>query len=231
MKRVLLFLLSAVPAVAITVGSLYLPGSNNPDPAPTFQSFWIVGDSKSTYDYLQSQLVQEFDSRFTNHVLFSSSPPRDAVSGRSVGSYRLSVDASLLARTNYTPDYVLLNLGVNDVNGDSYDVGDGTTWKTNLAYILDSIHAQWTNVQIYQMRVWKANSFGSNYTAKLNLIDDTLIPQVHSNRAWCHLGPDERIFLQDSDGGLTMMVQPEGIHPNTAGQAATALNWKLTLFP
>jgi len=77
------------------------------------------------------------------------------------------------------------------------------------------------------MRPWKPDYDGS-FQTKLNLIGDTLIPNTISGRAWAHLGPDERIFLENGDNGTTY-ISADRLHPNMPGYTLTAAQWKTVL--
>ncbi len=73
------------------------------------------------------------------------------------------------------------------------------------------------------MRVW-----GRTFDAQCDLIDDTYIPNVLSSRgAFAAVGPDERIFLEHGDDGVTMTS--DGIHPNATGYAETAAEWQTSM--
>lgn len=150
-----------------------------------------------------------------------------AGAGWSVGYVRSNIDTLLAARPQ-TPEYIMFNLGANDVDGDSHDVladGTGATWQSNLAYIIDAVHTKWPDAQIYFMRPWERGD--ATKQAKLDLIGDILIPAVMAGRDYCHLGPDERVFLENGDDGVT--YTSDGTHPNEAGQRLTAAQWVETL--
>lgn len=235
---ILLYLIrSACFGNTLLVSNLFIypqPGYQPPPPI-IYQtnSFFIFGDSKSTYDNLQSAIQTNMDSRdpvSTN--VWISAPTRLAAAGKSVYStvHVQNIDTDLSNRTTNTPVYVLLNLGANDVGGDVSDVHyfdtNGITWKTNLAYILDAVHATWPSTKVYQMLPWRQ---GSTYSNKIWLIRNTYIPAVHSGRSWCYIGPDESVFLENGDDGVTYLS--DGLHPNVAGQNLTAQKWAEKVFP
>lgn len=237
MAFLIICLTAACAANTLLVNNLFM--YRQPDyttPAPVVyqtNSFLIFGDSKSTPDNLQSQLEVNMNARSpvaTNRWV--SAPVRIANAGYSAYIYVHVADlaAILAARTTNTPTYIFLNLGANDVNGDVNDVHNfdtnGITWKTNMAFILDALHTKWASAEIYQMLPWKQ---GSTYSNKLWLLRNTYIPQVHSGRSWCHIGPDESVFLENGDDGVTYLS--DGLHPNVAGQNLTAQKWAETVFP
>lgn len=176
-----------------------------------------MGDSKTTPTY-----GAWFTDILTQVQTYEAieNPSRLATSGWAVVDLKTNIDTALSARVNM-PDLVLINIGVNDVNS---DVPDQTAWETNMAYVLDAIHTRWASTQVYIMRVWKR---GAANQAGLNAIDDTYIPNVISTRAWSHLGPDERVWLEGGDDGATMST--DGIHYSAAGQLEAAQQWETVL--
>jgi hypothetical protein len=158
--------------------------------------------------------------------------------GRSLNVAKSTIDTDLAAlAASPAPEILCLSLGTNDVNGDNpNDVfyndanQDGAEWTATLAYVLDAVHVKWSGCQCYVMRPWKPDITGYEFQAKLDLIGDTLIPNAISGRAWAHLGPDERVFLENGDDGATYIETGDTrIHPNAAGYTLTAEQWKTTL--
>ena len=114
--------------------------------------------------------------------------------------------------------WVLVNLGAND----SYNLPAEAGWEANLAVILDAMNAQWPAAKVYVMRPWTRL-----HPAECDTIA-TRIGHVLSTRgAWAFVGPDERVFLENGDDGVT--YTSEGVHPNTAGYALTAAQWQSVL--
>lgn len=148
--------------------------------------------------------------------LWREYPLRIAVGGQTVASAQNAIDSDLAAAVG-TPDVILFNLGKNDAGG----VLTEATWKSDLAYILDAFHAQWNDVQVYLMRAWRRNT-ESNCDLMAAWISDVI-----ASRSWCHLGPDERVYLENGDDGTTYTT--DGIHPNDAGQRLTAIQWATVL--
>lgn len=110
------------------------------------------------------------------------------------------------------PDFVLVNLGTNDlplIRDLSLTEG---TWA--MGDLLDAIHAEWPGAQVYLMRIIR-----TDHTTEQDLLNDTWIPNVLASRSsWAFVGPDERIFLP---GYLT-----DTTHPNDAGYQRTAAQWR-----
>jgi lysophospholipase L1-like esterase len=139
---------------------------------------------------------------------------KQATGGITTQGAKDAIDAYLLAETR-TPNYVLYNLGANDLAVDA-------TWLSNTAYILDAMHVKWSAARIYLMRVYVQGQTSLN-TDRADGIDTVL----STRGAWAFVGPDERVFLENGDGGATYMADSK--HPNHAGYALTAAQWGLAL--
>jgi lysophospholipase L1-like esterase len=138
--------------------------------------------------------------------------------GATAAVINTNIVADLTTR-NHVPTYILVNVGANDASAGTAQA----TFEAAYGSFLDVLHAKWPTVPIYCMRVWVRN-----FAAACNAIDDTWIPNVLSTRsAWAFLGPDERIFLENGDNGVTYTA--DGIHPNRAGYILTAAQWKTVL--
>lgn len=234
MKTVLALILigSTASSQILVTGDVSISGNTLLD--TMYSGITLIGDSKSTASSvpnLMSNLISNWNSAKPQWNWIEA-PLRCAGSGRqSFGTSTTYLPSWLATNGTAVPVHILVNLGVNDVNGDSGDVlGDGTgnAWKGWMGTICDLCHSNYPTSKMYLMRVWKRNDT-NNYTAKLNLIDDTLLPQVISSRPWCFLGPDERVFLQGSDNGTNETT--DGLHPSTLGQSLTANAWKAVVFP
>lgn len=200
--------------------------------------YLVIGDSKSVNNAWQNT----FETLVNTPAAKWQRVANIATAGWSVYVVKQAIDAALAALpASPAPEFLCLNLGANDVNGDSpNDVfyldanQDGAEWTANLAYILDAVRTKWASCQCYVMRPWKPDSPPEapvDFQTKLSLIDDTLIQAAISGRAWAHLGADESVFLENGDGGSTYINMAPGdyIHPNAAGYALTAAQWKTTL--
>lgn len=185
--------------------------------------FLAIGDSKTAATATENWVNFLARDGSDGEQVVLESPLRIAQGGWTMGDVQAAIDAALASRTD-TPDYVLLNIGVNDVANSDGSYTDQATWEGQANYVLDALHAKWPTAQIYFMRVWKR---GALYQAGLNAIDDTYIPSVLSGRAYAHLGPDERVFLAAGDDGVELTS--DGIHPNTAGNNAEAAQWQSLL--
>lgn len=146
------------------------------------------------------------------------STPRLAVSGATVAYMASWVPANIGAQ-NRTPDYVLCNLGAND----SSSLPAKATWIADYSTIIDTVLAEWPDTQIYIAKPWvQTNEANCNTIAKW--IDEL----VASYGANVDHGIDERIFLENWGSYATYS---DGVHPNHAGYALTAAEWKKVIVP
>lgn len=142
---------------------------------------------------------------------------RIGLSGYSVAALKDEIDARLSAIIS-APDYILLNLGRNNVDYKT----NATLWVSNYQYIIDAMHAKWPLAKVYLMRVGAQ----SEPTVWVSM-GDVHIPLVIAGRVWAHLGPDERVFLEGGDDYATYTT--DGSHPNRAGYTLTAVEWKTVI--
>lgn len=147
------------------------------------------------------------------------SPSRVGTGGANVATLRAGVDAAIAARsTAIAPTYILINAGVNDASSLPVEA----TWKTNYTYILDAFHTQWPIAKIYCMRVWSRGN-----TTNCNTLASWLADVISTRDSFTFVGPDERVFLENGDNGVTYTT--DGIHPNRPGYILTANQWKTSL--
>lgn len=170
----------------------------------------FMGDSKTAGFPFQSELLASINANYSPHQL--------ATSNWTTANLNSAATAWLAAATD-TPDFVLINIGINDAAvGTSQAV-----FESEMGALLDKIHARWASTQILLMLVW-----GRGYEVGCDVIDDTWIPSVLSTRgSFASVGPDERVFLKGSDNGFTNTN--DGVHANAAGNHETALAWKAAL--
>lgn len=177
--------------------------------------FWTIGDSKTSGNNFQPQLVQKLQEN--TRISWQENPTRYATSGWTVADVAAGIDAALAARSG-NPEFVLINLGANDAAAMPAEAD----YKTNYLYILDAIHVKYASAQIYLMRTWR-RGLGTESNTLAGWIADI----VSSRSSFVHLGPDERVFLENGDDGVTYTA--EGVHPNAAGYTLTARQWRYAM--
>jgi lysophospholipase L1-like esterase len=135
------------------------------------------------------------------------------VGSSTVASHRATVDASIAAYAAALlppPQYVLLNLGINDVAG---GLPAEATWNANLAYILDAYHAAWPLASVYVAKPW-----GRTWDTGCDTVATRIDTVLSTRGTWAYVGDDERAWLKAADNGATMTS--DGIHYSAAGVAA-----------
>lgn len=210
---------SQLLAIVSAIKAIYSPIMN----------VWGIGDSKTIasldgYRGYQPVLCDLLTSS-TGKKWFET-PDRSVLEGGNTFDGVSIINAGVLGTIpdSPIPDYILLNMGVNDIG--TYDISQAD-FEANYGIILDALHAKFPSAMMYLMRIGNG-AFSAPQTTKQNLMDDTWIPNILSSRgSFAFLGPDERVFLENGDGYTTLTV--DLCHPNVAGYAATAAAWKTVI--
>jgi lysophospholipase L1-like esterase len=194
-----------------------------------FGNIFMVGDSKTvaTTDTptLIGYLPLMATGMNTSYVSWIEKPTRYAVQGLTMADLKANLPGVLAGLTD-VPAYVLINMGVTDLHTSPY-VPLPVTWQGDYSDVLDMLHVKWPYTKIYIMRVWK-RILDSNWIAEIASMDNTFIPALAAARsAYCFVGPDERVFLENGDDGAALTT--DGIHPNHAGYVATAAAWRTAI--
>lgn len=187
-------------------------------------SFIAYGDSKTVAntwvialgDRLHGGPPWFIDFNVTTPI--AGKPSVIARGGYTVAGMKALVDADLAATTpSTTVGRIAFNLGANETNS----MPTQAQWLADTRYVLDAFATKWPGVQVYLMRPWVRGHL-SDCNTLAGWID-----QVVSSRAFAHLGPDERIWLEGGDDGATMTA--DGIHYSAAGHVEAARQWALAL--
>lgn len=186
---------------------------------------WGLGDSKthgegdatSPYPNGQNGWMQRLTASLTAAgPLRWGELFRDGRSGATVASMQALIDADLALRHD-VPDYVLADLGVNEIGA----LPSKATWQANYADILTAVHRRWPDARVGIARPWSAGNDANAATLA------TWITELVAARPWTFLGPDEMVVLGNNDGGVSRTT--DGVHPNAAGHAAMALAWQAAM--
>jgi lysophospholipase L1-like esterase len=177
-------------------------------------AFFAYGDSKTAANAFQPTFQQSM--AVAGYTLTLDSKGTNGIDAATLAT-QVDADMADASRNPYV-GLVLYNIGSND----SVSLPAEATWKANTAYILDALHAKWPNAKVGVARPWR-RGFGAACNTLATWISDL----VTARSAWALLGPDERVFLENGDDGVTYTA--DGIHPNVAGYALTSARWKTTM--
>lgn len=178
-------------------------------------NIFLVGDSKtnlSSFDHYLAFAIEEGQ----NIGAYCSRPDKIGIGGAGVATINTNM-ATYLSTRNHVPDYILVNLGVND-----FDTQVEGTWKSDYTDILDALHAKWADARIYCMKTWR-----QGYDTQADTQAGWLDAVIATRSSFTFAGPDERVWLKGGDDGATMTT--DGIHYSTAGQAEALLQWKASI--
>ena len=184
--------------------------------------FLVVGDSKvlglsdDTSPYGNGQNGFPLYLRQSSGMIEVT--PRSGYSGKTLADIVSTYLYPDMAQSYFNPDFVLLNIGANDVAA----IPAQSTWEANLATCLDAWHTRYPKAHIYITRPWR-----QTYDAQCNLLAGYIDNVIATRSEFAHLGVDERIFLKGSDNGAT--YTSDGIHPNHLGHVLSANEWRKLL--
>ena len=137
-----------------------------------------------------------------------------ATAGWTVSNAQSGLSAAL-AGASMTPDYLFVNIGINDTSGTPTSQA---TFEAAYASILDQLHAKWPSASVYAAHIWRSGGSFTTPVANMN----SYIDNVQATRAWALDGIDERDWLSSwVDGG--------GIHPTIAGYFEMARQWRAVI--
>lgn len=180
------------------------------------QLLFCVGDSKTDGDDWPSLLVYSLETASQRH--WNEKYVRYGVVGSTAAIIKTYIDANLASVTGGA-DKITINLGANDVSA----LPAQATWKASMTSIIDSLRTKWPSAHIYIARPWR-RGFATECNSLATWIGDI----VGLYATGVHLGPDERVWLENGDDGVTYTV--DGIHYNTTtAQVLCASQWKTSM--
>jgi hypothetical protein len=194
-------------------------------PVRTDPQTWLsVGDSKTfayTYQPILQILVNRVPPRLVNwNITSPTGTGQIALNGTSWTAMAGLIDGYIAGTTSAAPPTrILVNLGAGDLN---VGLPAEAAWKASAGYVLGAIHVKWPSARVYVMRAW-IRGHGAEADTLAAWTGDV----VAARNAWCFLGPDERVFLENGDDGVSYTA--DGVHPNADGSAMTAMQWLTVL--
>lgn len=142
-------------------------------------------------------------------------PARYSLGGGTSVTIESALTGQLSSRA-HVADYVLVNIGANDATAGTSEAN----FKTAYGSILDKCHTKYPAAEIHCMLVWVRD-----YLSQCNSINTWIAAVIADGRSsWAFVGPDERVFLEGGDNGVTYTA--DGVHPNHAGYLLTAQKWQ-----
>lgn len=192
-------------------------------------TFLPVGDSKAAAANWPTNL----QAYLSGQVSFNQTPTTLAVGGQTIlggggtPSLRNTIDASLAAM-NFTPSYILWNLGINDAHPLNGYPPDQTTWKNGVLYCWDALRTKWPSVPIKMMYVWRAADLPTYPDLPANCgVLDSWYADILPSRPFVSVIADERIWLENGDNGAT--YTSDGTHYSAAGNQKAADLWRAAM--
>lgn len=199
------------------------------DPFFSDVNIFAIGDSTTAgtgdEDSCGAAVTQLVNSGIaTTDQYWAEIPARYATGGYTVANTKAGIDAALAARST-TPTHILIELGANDVAA----MPTESDYKTNYRYILDALHAKWTNAKIYI-----AGAFRQSKLAELTTLNGWNAALIAEHPDYIFAGVDfYPLFIAHPEYintyHLPDLPYGDGVHPNHAGYVAKAALWKTLL--
>jgi lysophospholipase L1-like esterase len=177
-------------------------------------TFATIGDS-ITSGQGDEVAANGYQAELTNlytDALHVEQPYRLSSGGWTMVNVQAAIDAWLASAVG-TPKKVLLYLGANDVLAMPVEA----TYKSNLAYIIDAIHAKWANALIYVGCGGRTGEEAN--TATLTGWNAAVIA---TKSPYTKVGINYTPIFSGNEATLLA----DSVHPNNAGYIAMAQAWK-----
>jgi lysophospholipase L1-like esterase len=184
-------------------------------------NFLGIGDSKTANNPNWRTYVT--DLMGANGKRWVSWPLTYSNGGWTTQNVKDGIDAYLASAVG-TPNYIIANLGANDVAA-----GDpGVTWKTNTMYWISACHVKYPNAQVYLTKSWRRGTSQNiiDGEAAVNTYTDQILADP-TYSSYTHIGVNEADFMPGSDDGATNTQ--DGIHPTSVGATLWAAAMKTVL--
>lgn len=136
-----------------------------------------------------------------------------ALGGRATSDILALLPAFLSSSTS-NPNWVLINLGTNDIPKINVGTVTQASWLSDTGSILDQIHAKWPAAHILVTKSYYGGNSNANAEALLSAWTNQIIA---SRPSFVGLGLDEPTFLPGNTSDST--------HPNATGYSLTVARW------
>lgn len=171
----------------------------------------VCGDSKSTVAYQWPR--KAMDALASDTVAFETRPQPYATGGWKAADLLAALQAGLAAEWN-TANRAWINIGANDLSGGTSEA----TFKANLTGIIDALRAKYPGITCYVARPWIKTK-----NTEAAAMKTWIAAVVATYASGVQVGPDETVWLENGDDGVTYTV--DGTHYNAAGITAAAAQW------
>jgi PKD repeat protein len=182
---------------------------------PNVSEIAFAGDSKMGGGIWADLLVGLTTNATGN--FWRTNPRPFASSGWTAALLHTYLDANIGAASG-NPSIACINIGVNNA---ALALPPEADWKADLVGIVDAFRGKWPTIDVYISKIWDRRDPVD--CATLN----TWIDDVIATQAYIHAGPDESVWLENGDDGIT--YTSDGTHYNAAGQVEAANQWKAAL--
>jgi lysophospholipase L1-like esterase len=191
--------------------------------ATSVRLFTSIGDSKTAGSAsYQPTLITNLESATSEE--WREFPRKFATSGWEVADVKNRIDSDLELR-NDTPEYILINLGSNDLIA---PMTSESAFKTDYLYILDALHAKWPTAEIYLAKPIRLNAAPPSTPSADSATLATWIDDIVAARpSFAYAGVVEATTLEGGDSYVTRMG--DNTHPTAAGYVAMAAAWQAIL--
>lgn len=144
---------------------------------------------------------------------------RVAYGGYTMGQLLAAAPAVLDTVTAPAPDYILVNLGANDLTASPSPTTE-TDFKQAMSDLIDLLRSYYPNASIWFAKPWIRSHDSDSFTM------GTWIAAVAASKN-VNVGINENVWLKGADNGVTNTY--DGIHYSGAGETACAAQWKAVL--
>ena len=173
---------------------------------PFEYTFFAVGDSRTPATGYQSYLTQRMTAATGRS--WTERPNRFATAGFTVAAMLTYAQANIASvATERPPNFITVSLGANDVKA----LPTEAALKADYLALLDLFHTTFPYAKIVVDRIWR----GTLTTEEAINTFDGWVDDIIAARDFVYEGLDERIYLENGDGGATYTL--DGTHHNPAG--------------
>lgn len=179
-----------------------------------YKSIVFAGDSK-TYANIWSSIVVGGLTNSTNEVW--RIPCYDlGISGARAVTMATAINTNI-EKIPVNTSIFIINIGVNDTSS----MPTESSWKGYVTASIEALRSRCPNINFYISHIWRRGY--ATQSATINSWIDDIIASYE----YVFAGPDESVWLENGDDGIT--YTSDGIHYNAAGNLKAAEKWLIAL--